>query len=318
MSWSFPPGWSGKLSTSKQRWYYWKTDDPEHTVTWHPPSWNQMISSTYNENLKPDESTELYRSCQNFVKSALLHTWLHIKDKEVILDVGCGKGGDIFKLPSTIKYVGVDIAVDAIQEATKRAKDMNHCSFYQADFTSEEPLSKQLKLKHKFDKAFSSFAFHYAGEALDTALKSVASVLKAKGTFLFLVLDPSMEERYPKGFGPLKISSWEFRDVGKEGTAHSSKRIWVSFHGSFTSLPEPILSEEQVQEACKQAGFKILQTELCGTAVAQIADFVETEEKKQLQEKLLQIQSKYKSASLWDSLHWEFTNCYRAWLVQKL
>jgi SAM-dependent methyltransferase len=317
MSWSFPPGWSGKLSQSKQRWYYWKENDPTNTVTWHPPSWNSLIAKTYSQHLKSSSSTELFRTCQNFVKSSLLHTWLQFEENDVILDVGCGKGGDIFKIPQYVHYFGIDIATEAIEEARQRGKDMQNCSFLPHDFTSEELLSKQMECDFIFDKAFSSFAFHYAGEALDTALKSIGSVLKSKGKFLFLVLDSSIETRYPQGFGPLKISSWETRDTGLNGKAHSSKRIWVSFEGSFTPLPEPVLSEEQVYEACKLANFKVIKTELCGSAVSQLFDFVETEEEKKLQEKLFDIKANYKTAPLWDSLHWEFTNLYRAWLVEK-
>jgi SAM-dependent methyltransferase len=318
MSWSFPPGWSGKLSVSKQRWYYWKENDPNKTVTWHPPSWNALVSSTYNQHLQASSTTELYRSCQNFVKSALLHTWLQFQEEDVVLDVGCGKGGDVFKIPSTVHYFGIDIAEKAILEARVRAKDLPNCSFLNVDFTSEIPLSQQLECdEFLFDKAFSSFAFHYAGEALDTALKSVGSVLQPKGLFLFLVLDPSIETRHPKGFGPLTIHSWEERNVGEKGKAQSSKRVWVSFEGSFTPLPEPILSLEQVYDACKAANFKVLKTELCGSAVSQISDFTDSTESKTLQQTLLQIREKYKSAHLWDSLHWEFTNCYRAWLVEK-
>lgn len=317
MSWSFPPGWAGKLSSSQQRWYYWKLADPENSVTWHPPSWNDVISKTYNAHLQPDSSTELYRSCQNFVKSALLHTWLGFQEGECVLDVGCGKGGDVFKLPSFIQYTGIDIAEDAIKEAKKRAKELQHCTFKVADFTSEVYLSKQLKKKEVFDKAFSSFAFHYAGEALDTALKSVGSVLKPKAKFFFIVLDPAIETWHSKGCGPLKITSWESKEVGEKGKAHSTRRIWVSFEGSFTSLPEPILSIQQVYEACEAANFKVLKTETCGTALYQISDFAETKEEQALRNQLLEIKSKYKHAPVWDSLHWEFANCYRVWLVEK-
>lgn len=276
--WSFPPGWSGKFSTSKQRWYYWKINDPENTVTWHPPSWNK-------ESLQLQLVTKgPFYSCQKFCEKALLDTWL--KPTDHILEIGCGKGENSRLVTCTYK------GIDTIKTNKKNLK--------KADFTLEKYLCDQLK--ETFSFAFSFNAVHNAGECLDTAFKSIASILKNHGQFLFTVLDASLLDRHPEGFGPIKIQKWEKND--------QHQRIWIH------NQPENILSVKEVQEACRSAHLTIHKTELCGTALLPLSDFAESLEQHQLRDQLNKLKASFDDS--WDSLHWEYVNCFRVYLVEKI
>lgn len=310
MEWSLPPGWTGKLSASKGRWYFWHESNPS-AVTWTPPSWNAAVAASYNANLQANPASELFRSCQNFCKSAVLNLWVFndgLPEHAHVLDVGCGKGGDAGKVPATVRVTGFDIAVEALSEARRRFPQH---TYLEADFCKPLPFPEA-----SFDAAWSSFAFHYAGDALDVALRNVKKVLKPGAYFLFIVLDDEIETRYPKGCGPLQVERWEHRDVGANGICASASKCWVSFEGSFSHVPENILTRAQVEAACLASKFKLVFSERLGSCVQQLFDWAGTQQKQQTRDFLEDLRSKYKHHRMWDSTHYEFANCYRVWLLQ--
>lgn len=308
-AWTLPPGWQGRLSTSKGRWYFWHVSNPE-AVTWTPPSWNDTVAASYNANLTADPKSSLFRSCQNFCKSVVLTTWLFesLAPGSHVLDVGCGKGGDAGKIPQGLTLTGIDIAEDALGEARRRFPQH---TFVAGDFCKSLPVPA-----HSFDAAWSSFAFHYAGDALDVALRNVKTALKPGARFVVLVLDESVETRHPTGFGPLRIERWEHRDVGPKGCCASSSKCWVSFEGSFSSLPECILSKPQVEAACEAAKLSIVSSVRLGDAVLQLFDWATTPEAQAKRATMEHIRSRFKDWKMWDSTHFEFANCYRVWVLE--
>lgn len=316
MEWSLPPGWHGKLSVSKGRWFFWHDSDPTAT-TWTPPSWNAQVSASYNANLHANPESSLFRSCQNFCKSAVLSLWLfhRLAPDSRVLDVGCGKGGDGGKVPPTFFVTGIDIADEALAEARRRfpAKSFVHADFSHPTLSLQQQLNGAL-----FDAAWSSFAFHYGGDALDVALRNVRSVLRRGASFLFIVLDEHMERDHPSGFGPLQISKWEHRDVGGKGTCASASRCWVSFSGSFDLLPECVLSEQQIKAACEVSSFQLICSLRLGASVQNLFDWADTPEAQTRQAHLQDLRSKFKDWKLWDSTHFAFANCYRVWLLESI
>lgn len=315
MTWTLPQGWHGKLSVSKGRWYFWHEADPA-SVTWTPPSWNDVVADSYNAHLEAHPSTSLFRSCQNFCKSAVLTSWLfaNLTGPSRVLDIGCGKGGDGAKMPPHHSFTGIDIADAALAEGSKRFPQH---AFHHADFTHPtQTLHEQIKSPSKFDAAWSSFAFHYGGDALDVALRNVRSVLKTGASFLFIVLDEGMEARCPSGNGPLHVDRWEKRDVGDKGVCMSSSKCWVTFHGSFSSLPECILTRAQIEAACAVSKFSLTKTELLGTSIQSLYDWAETSEAQSRRADLETLRKRYRDSSMWDSTHFAFANCYRVWIVK--
>tara|TARA_B110000008_G_C16950444_1_gene556166 strand:+ start:1545 stop:2267 length:723 start_codon:yes stop_codon:yes gene_type:complete len=85
-------------------------------------------------------SLQTIRNSHNFIKAVLIQTFL--KEKQKILDLGCGQGGDLLKLklsrPSL--YVGIDIAPNSIMAAQHRCSKIKlhcRCTFLCLDFTKE-------------------------------------------------------------------------------------------------------------------------------------------------------------------------------------
>lgn len=100
-----------------------------------------------------DADYEIRKAC-NAVKRALIEQ--HVRDGDAVLDIGCGKGGDVGKLPRGVRYVGVDSSSTAVEDARERWADLD---VHVASFTN--PLPPQL-LKQSFDVLMCNFAAHYA------------------------------------------------------------------------------------------------------------------------------------------------------------
>jgi SAM-dependent methyltransferase len=307
--WTLPPGWEGKKS-SKGKWYFW-SEATQGKPTWKYPSWHAEVAATYNAHLMADPQSSLFRSCQNFCKSVVLNVWL-LTGASPVLDIACGKGGDCSKVADAYEYVGVDVAEGALAEAQRRfpTKTFVLGNFCEHDFAP--------RLGRTFSAAWCSFALHYGAYELDITLRHIAQALREGALFLAITLDDSVEERHPRGFGPLRISKWEHRDPGPLGIAHADRQCFVSFAGSFDELPEPVISVHQMQAACAASGFELVRTELLGSSVQQAFDWAESSDSQSLRAKMLDIRGKYRDAFLWDSTHWEFANCYRTWLLKRL
>ena len=69
------------------------------------------------------------RNLNNWIKLLLINTYC--KEKSRVLDLACGKGGDLkkWKERSILHYVGVDIADGSIADAVRRYKGMLNAGF---------------------------------------------------------------------------------------------------------------------------------------------------------------------------------------------
>ncbi|KAH7889761.1 guanine-N(7)-methyltransferase domain-containing protein [Phlebopus sp. FC_14] len=143
----------------------------------------------------------------NWVKSVLITRFAHPvlisspassgpgRGRGKVLDMGCGKGGDITKWSKArIKeLVGVDIADVSVSQARQRWQDMRPPRF-DATFAAldcyTEPLSKALpseRLSQPFDVVSMQFCMHYAFETSQKArcmLQNVTRWLRKGGVFL--------------------------------------------------------------------------------------------------------------------------------------
>jgi len=270
--------------------------------------------ATYNAHLTADPSSSLFRSCQNFCKSVVIHAWLldPLVFSGSLLDVACGKGGDCAKIPRSFQYLGVDVAEAALQEARRRfpSETFVHGNFCDPDFA--------MTLGQTFSAAVCSFALHYGAYELDATLKNIAQALDKGAPFLAITLDESVETRHPSGYGPLRISKWEHRETGTLGASHADRQCFVSFAGSFDELPEPVITVQQMQAACSASSFELVHTDLLGAGVQQAYNWADTEAAKRTRSKMIEIRGMHRDAFLWDSTHWEFANCYRVWLLKRL
>lgn len=123
------------------------------------------------------------RKFHNFIKRHLLEKYSKPTN---LLDLACGKGGDIQKWnDNNIKIIhGYDINNDSIIEANKRNNNINY-KFYTKDL-SKDPIKTNLK----FDTITCFFAFHYFFESsfsLHNFVKNL-ELINTNGYFLITLL----------------------------------------------------------------------------------------------------------------------------------
>jgi mRNA (guanine-N7-)-methyltransferase len=178
---------------------------------------------------KTDSKIKGLRSYNNWVKSVLIQKCSPVQRGARVLDIGCGKGGDLMKWHSQkIELcVGLDPADISIQQARERYQQMqrkNRHGMFHAEFVvrdcfglslAEVPIVKEVGFdKNKdprwggggFDIVSMMFCMHYAFESEEKAkimLSNVAGALKKGGRFMGVipnsdVLSGKVEEHHKK------------------------------------------------------------------------------------------------------------------------
>lgn len=172
-----------------------------------------IVASHYNKleekGISHRKESRIYhmRNFNNWIKSMLIQEFVDriLKTKENdedrrfnVLDIGCGKGGDLMKWG---KYpvghmVGVDIADTSIQQCKERyninkgrqrGRPMFSSEFYAADCTKTDIKELYQDPSIEFDIVSCQFAFHYCFESYSqavTMLKNITSNLKHGGYFV--------------------------------------------------------------------------------------------------------------------------------------
>lgn len=131
------------------------------------------------------------RKFHNTIKRSLYNKYTNNTDN--LLDLACGKGGDLDKwVSNNIKnVVGYDIDSNSIKEAKRRITE------YNSKYTNIEVHVKDLSRNiidgnKKFDTIASMFAFHYFFESKDTfetIMTSIENNLKDDGIFMGTMFD---------------------------------------------------------------------------------------------------------------------------------
>ncbi|KAG2112840.1 guanine-N(7)-methyltransferase domain-containing protein [Suillus clintonianus] len=140
------------------------------------------------------------KNFNNWVKSVLITQFGHpalgtAKRRGKVLDMGCGKGGDLIKWGKARirEMLAVDIANVSVEQARQRWESMRPPRF-DASFAAldcyTEPLTKAFtpqQLAQPFDVVSMQFCMHYAFETAQKArcmLKNVSEWLRPGGIFL--------------------------------------------------------------------------------------------------------------------------------------
>ena len=120
----------------------------------------------------------------------------HNRPKGKVLDLGCGKGGDLQKWQKSRAelFVGLDIAETSISQARERATSLRSAGGFRAEFFTldcySRPLSDVLDktmLEKPFDVVSMQFCMHYAFENISKVrmmLENVARYLRPGGRFV--------------------------------------------------------------------------------------------------------------------------------------
>ncbi|PVG00202.1 guanine-N(7)-methyltransferase [Serendipita vermifera] len=197
-----------------------KRDEEEHPVHRSPrrprDTDNMMVAHHYNA--RPEVGRHARRESpifglkafNNWVKSVLIQKmtpeplskspWRAKTPRSTILsgrvlDIGCGKGGDLQKWQKArIKeYVALDVASVSVNQARERWRDLKGDTF-EATFAQLDcytfPISREIpgpKLEALFDVVTMQFCMHYAFETEDkvrTMLDNVSRYLRVGGRFV--------------------------------------------------------------------------------------------------------------------------------------
>ncbi|KAI8373091.1 guanine-N(7)-methyltransferase domain-containing protein [Radiomyces spectabilis] len=206
-----------------------------------------LVAQHYNE--RPDVGVEKrkqskiirMRSFNNWIKSVLINR--HVRARQNVLDMGCGKGGDLIKWAKARigHLVAADIAAVSLEQMKDRYKSLRYKTF-DAEFHAfdcySELLAPRLRPHHMFDVVSMQFCLHYAFESEQkarTMLQNVSHNLRSGGWFIGTIPDANwivkrvrQEPRGSFGFGN-SIYRIEFENV--KDTDDERKKIGFSRFG---------------------------------------------------------------------------------------
>ncbi|CEQ39841.1 SPOSA6832_01416 [Sporobolomyces salmonicolor] len=172
------------------------------------------LTASHADNARPNIDRETRRespiiglkSFNNWIKSVLIAKHGRREGdtgpKVKVLDLGCGKGGDLQKWmkAGTDEYVGVDLAAVSVEQARQRWETMRGARFAAHFYTLdcfEDPIEDVLPpqdVARPFDIVSMQFCMHYAFESEHKArrmLENVSKYLKPGGVFLGTIPDAS-------------------------------------------------------------------------------------------------------------------------------
>ncbi|CAD0196010.1 unnamed protein product [Chrysodeixis includens] len=187
--------------------------DKELPQSDEPAKHSSVVAAHYNhleeKGLKERFNSPIYylRNFNNWVKSVLIQEYTDkIREKDYgrslrVLDICCGKGGDLSKWQKArVEHVVfADIAAVSVQQCEKRYEDLrSRCGrLFSAEFIAADCSKEPLRDKYrdpsiKFDVASCQFGLHYSFESLPQAkrmLTNISECLKPGGYFFGTIPD---------------------------------------------------------------------------------------------------------------------------------
>ncbi|KAJ3773850.1 mRNA capping enzyme-domain-containing protein [Lentinula raphanica] len=206
------------------------------------------------------------KNFNNWVKSVLISKFAHPalaassvrsqRNKGRVLDLGCGKGGDITKWSKAkiCDYVGADIAAVSVEQAQERWEFSRNASRIQASFATYDFCTQNLDeifpsdvLAKPFDVVSSQFCIHYAFEKEETArrlLRNVTNWLRPGGRFIGTI--PNAEQllenlqKLPPDSQDLSFgnSIYNVRFESREHTGVFGHKYWFFLQDAVEDVPE--------------------------------------------------------------------------------
>ncbi|SPO27198.1 related to RNA (guanine-N7-) methyltransferase [Ustilago trichophora] len=223
------------------------------------------------------------RKFNNWIKSVLVGTFARGRDPNMdgrvrprggrVLDLGCGKGGDLKKWdkvrPSGL--VGADIAAISIEQAIARHRDNN--SGFPGDFfafdcfstTLTEVIPREL-LEPMFDNVTLQFCMHYAWESVQKArvmLDNVSRYLRKGGVFIGTIPDSrELRDRMAASTHP------EDRSFGNRyyKVVFDQIETWPAFGNRYTffledaveNVPEYVVDFDVFEDLAQEVGLRCI------------------------------------------------------------
>ncbi|WWD16610.1 hypothetical protein CI109_101038 [Kwoniella shandongensis] len=131
----------------------------------------------------------------NWIKSVLIGKFAY-RQRGKVLDIGCGKGGDLnkWKQARIALYVGLDLAETSVEQAAERYSRMQRANFDAYFFAHDcyskalsDILPEHLQVKDLYDNVTMQFCMHYAFESASKArmmIENVSRYLRKGGVFI--------------------------------------------------------------------------------------------------------------------------------------
>lgn len=173
------------------------------------------------------------RQFNNWLKYVLID--LHTRPGNSVLDLCCGKGGDLHKWMQACvsTYVGCDIARLSVSEAAKRFNNLDKPSPFRPILRVGDcfdvSISKHIPESILFDIVSCQFSMHYAFENVKRVrqfLQNVTDRLKPGGFFIGTTVDANVVVRKIRAVNELQISNAIYQI--RFDKVHAKKRFPVN------------------------------------------------------------------------------------------
>ncbi|CAD6888775.1 unnamed protein product [Tilletia laevis] len=238
---------------------------------------NNEVSEHYN--FRPDvgvlarKDSKIYplKKFNNWAKNMLIHRFS--RDKCRVLDMGCGKGGDLTKWSRAraSELVMIDIAGVSVGQAEKRYQEQRYrfvAEFYTFDCFSRalSDVVPMATLAPKFDNVTLQFCMHYGWESVSKArclLENVARYLKPGGYFIGTIPDAgNLLQRLGALEGEDNLT---FGNNFYHATFEQKKRqppfgnkYWFFLEDAVDDVPEYVVDWEQFEGLAREAGLRLV------------------------------------------------------------
>lgn len=180
---------------------------------------NSEVAKHYNErpretrNSRKQSPIFQLRKFNNWLKSVLIY--LHTRPGYSVLDLCCGKGGDIHKWSEAgaTTYVAADTAAVSVEECMNRYNKMGQAPFRPILLVGDcfkASVERYIDRDMMFDVVSCQFAIHYAfenEERVRKLLHNVAHRLKSGGFFIGTTVDANVLVRKLRAVNELEISN---------------------------------------------------------------------------------------------------------------
>lgn len=180
---------------------------------------NKFVATHYNarkdEGRQGRKQSRIYhlRQFNNWLKSVLIK--LHMRPGYSVLDLCCGKGGDLQKWAAVgcTTYFACDVAAVSVKVARERYNGLREAPFRPVLYVCDcfgVPLADVLPSDALFDVVSCQFAIHYAFESEDRVrmlLRNVTDRLRDGGFFIGTTVDANVLVRKLRAVDASEISS---------------------------------------------------------------------------------------------------------------
>ncbi|KAI5075436.1 hypothetical protein GOP47_0009512 [Adiantum capillus-veneris] len=247
------------------------TDDSQQLIAEH-------YSNRSNQTVQEREASPIIhlKKLNNWNKSVLIQ--LYTKKNDSVIDIACGKGGDLIKWDKAkvSYYVGIDLAKGSIEDAgTRYNGDASHKSksfsfparLIHADcFTVH--LDEVLQDEGPFDICSCQFALHYSWaseEEARAALQNASAVLNPGGYFIGTMPDANVIVRKLRETDGLEFGNAcynvKFGDKYKEKKFLRSEPFGIQYQFHLedaVSCPEWLVHFPTFQALAKEYGLELV------------------------------------------------------------